>query len=78
MMFARERGESQEFIGTYVSSDLMCCQALSAYFSTLLISSPILSSPPRDYLDYSGKPSEGNQETGRKNYCRMTESVALL
>lgn len=55
-------------------------QTLSAYFSVLLISSPFLSSPPRDYLDYSGKTSEGNHETGRKkakNYCCMTESVAL-
>lgn len=67
----------KSFSCTYVSSDLMCWQALSTYFSTLLISLPFLSSPPRDYLDYSGKTSEGNQETGRKNYCCMTESVAL-
>lgn len=70
----------RSFSCTYVSCDLMCWQTLSAYFSTLLSSFPFLSSPPRDYLDYSGKTSEGNQETGRKkaqNYCCMTEIVAL-
>lgn len=45
----------------------MCWQALSAYFSTLLISSSSLSFPPRDYLDYSGKTSEGNRETGKES-----------
>lgn len=62
---------------TYVRCDLVCWQALSAYFCTHFISSHFLSSPLRDYLDYSGKTSEENQEPGRKNCCHMTESVAL-
>lgn len=60
----------------YVSSDLMLWQALCACFPTLF-SSPSSLSSLRDYLDYSGKTSEGNHETGRAHYRRMSESVAL-
>lgn len=68
--------ESRSLRCAYVSSDLMLWQALCACFPTLFISSSSLSSL-RDYLDYSGKTSEGNHETGRAHYRRMSESVAL-
>lgn len=64
--------QPRSLVGTYVSSGLMLWQALCAFslFSSL--------SSLRDYLDYSGKTSEGNHETGRVRYCHMTEGGFIL